>query len=215
VQIDDSTREAHYHLTADDTCLFFYEYTSGQTWAFSQTNSLIGNLKKKPSTSSENELYYKGRAIAQCAADFRGALNLDYLKKTATIVAVPCSKTTDHPDYDNRMERVAKLITPGLDIRNLVIQTQSTVPDHEAGAGGRTTVEQLIALYKIDESLAKPAPKEIIVLDDVLTAGKHFRAMSTVLAKRFPGVPIYGLFIARRVFSHAAADFEGVAIDEP
>lgn len=213
VQIDESTRGAHYHLRDTDVCLFFYEYTSGQTWAFSQTNNLISNLKKKPSTSSQGELYYKGRAIARCAADFRGALNLEYLK-TATIVPVPCSKTKDHPDYDNRMERVANLISPDLDVRNLVVQTESTVADHEAGEGARTTVERLIELYEIDESLADPAPEALIILDDVLTAGKHFRAMSTVLGERFPGVPIYGLFVARRVFPPAALDFEGVVLDD-
>lgn len=37
--------------------------------------------------------------------------------------------------------------------------------------------------------------------------------MQIVLAYRFPGVPITGLFIARRVFPPAALDFEDVEIE--
>jgi hypothetical protein len=43
-------------------------------------------------------------------------------------------------------------------------------------------------------------PRAIGVVDDVLTAATHFRAMKDVLATRFPGIPITGIFIARRVF---------------
>jgi hypothetical protein len=44
-----------------------------------------------------------------------------------------------------------------------------------------------------------PAPVRIGVVDDVLTLGAHFRAMKHVLQQRFPGVPVVGFFIARRV----------------
>jgi hypothetical protein len=109
---------------------------------------------------------------------------------------------------------VARLIRAGLDVRKLVVQTGSTTAAHEVGPGtSRVTVEELIQLYKIDEALTVPNPQAIGVLDDVLTAGTHFRAMKTVLSVRFPGVPITGLFIARRVFPPASDDFEGVEVD--
>lgn len=40
----------------------------------------------------------------------------------------------------------------------------------------------------------------LLLIDDVLTAGTHYRAMHTVLAKRFSCVPIHAMFIAKRVF---------------
>jgi len=49
---------------------------------------------------------------------------------------------------------------------------------------------------------------QIGILDDVLTAGTHFRAMQTVLSDRFPGVPIIGLFVARRVFQNPFENVE-------
>ena len=205
-EIDDSNREDHTRLLAEDTCLYLYEYTSGRDYSFSSTNNLINNLKKKP-TASAAQLRYKAGAIAGCAKTLSTALNPKWLD-IATIVPIPGSKAADHPDFDNRMEQVARLIRPGLDVRNLVVQAQSTNAAHEVGMGDRVTVEELLDLYAINEALAAPAPQAIGILDDVLTAGTHFRAMQIKLAERFPGVKITGLFIARRVFPPATEDFD-------
>jgi hypothetical protein len=56
-------------------------------------------------------------------------------------------------------------------VRNLVIQAQSTHAAHEVGAGDRVTVEELLDLYSIDETIAASAPRAIGIFDDVLTAG--------------------------------------------
>ena len=48
-EIDDSNRLDHFHLTATDKCFFLYGYTAGEGYGYSDTNSLISNLKKKPS----------------------------------------------------------------------------------------------------------------------------------------------------------------------
>jgi hypothetical protein len=201
-QIDASNIEDHARIGPDDRCYFLFEYTSGKTWAFSRTNSLISNLKKKPSQCSANELYYKDQAIRQAAAALREVLNADGLR-SVTLVPVPGSKAADHPDFDPRIERVCRLIAPGIDVRSLVVQTSSTAAAHEAGDGDRVTVEELLAVYAIDETRCDPVPTTTWIIDDVLTAGTHFRAMQIVLAQRFPGVPIYGVFIARRVFANA------------
>lgn len=211
-EVDDSNRADHARLQDDDKCLYLFEYTSGRDYSFSATNNLINNLKKKP-TASAAQLHYKNEAINKCALDLRAALNPKWLD-AATIVPVPGSKASSHPDFDNRMERVARLIRPGLDVRNLVIQTSTTAAAHEVGAlGDRVTVEELLELYQINEDLKLPPPTNIGVLDDVLTAGTHFRAMKFVLTECFPGVPITGLFVARRVFPPAALDFNGITID--
>jgi hypothetical protein len=205
-QIDDSNRGDHYHLGEADTCYYLFEYTSGQRYDFSRTNQLIFNLKKKPSQGHRPGYRYKQTAIAECAANLRGALNHEWLRQ-ATLVPVPSSKAADHPDHDDRMEQVCRAILPGLDVRPLVIQTHSTAAAHEAEAGQRVSVEELLQLYRIDEGRAAPAPAAMAVVDDVLTAGTHYRAMHSVLQARFPGISIIGLFIARRIFPDAACDF--------
>lgn len=200
--IDESNIGPHARLTADDKCYFVFEYTSGQGYDFSATNNLISNLKKKPGAKGQ---YYKDQAIGRCAAVLRQTLNRDWLTG-ATLVPVPPSKAVGHPDHDNRMERICRAIQAGLDVRPLVRQTASIAAAHEAGAGARPTVEELLAIYAIDEGLAQPPPTNIGVFDDVLTAGTHYRAMEITLRGRFPGVSIFGIFIARRVFP--TPDFE-------
>ena len=200
-RIDATNIGDHPHLTAADECYFMFEYTSGKKYDYSATNSLISNLKKKPGSSSFAELQYKDGAIQQCATSISVALNREALPSW-TIVPVPPSKHKADPAYDDRLLRVCKLIgaTQALDIRELVVQSASTVAAHEAGVGPRLTVSDLVHLYAIDETVAQPTPLNILVVDDVLTAGTHYRAMHTVLSQRFPGVPTNGIFIARRVF---------------
>jgi hypothetical protein len=57
-----------------------------------------------------------------------------------------------------------------------------------------------------------PAPQAIGIFDDVLTVGTHFVAMKTILARRFPTIPIVGIFIARRVFANPLAESQGTLI---
>lgn len=204
-QIDSSNRSDHYHLAAVDQCLYLYEYTSGRDFSFSATNGLISNLKKKPSQSEARGYVHKGRVIAECAAALGQSLNAGWLK-FATLVPIPCSKTLEHEDYDDRIERLCRAISPDLDVRNLIVQSQSTTASHEAAAGERITLEALQALYQIDETLAVPPPKTIGIVDDVLTAGTHFRAAHDLLAARFPRAPIVGIFIARRIFPSPFGD---------
>lgn len=71
----------------------------------------------------------------------------------------------------------------------------------------RPTVEDLLGVYQIDERLVSPQPTSIGIFDDVLTAGTHFVAVKTMLSGRFPGVPILGCFIARRVFPDPFEEF--------
>lgn len=205
-RIDDSNIGDHSYLVADDECYFLLEYTSGKGYSYGKANSLISNLKKKPSRSSAAELRYKSRAVDECAIHFRRSINLDWLAE-ATLVPVPPSKTESHLDYDNRITRICKGIATDLDVRELVIQTSSLTAAHE---GLRHTVEDLLNVYEINEKLASPAPKKIAIFDDMLTAGAHYRAMCSILNQRFPGVRIVGFFAARRIFPNPFDEFDDV-----
>jgi hypothetical protein len=204
--IDDSNREDHSRLTDDDSCYYLFEYTSHRSYAFSSTNQLISNLKKKPSTARLPGYHYKARAIATCGRHLGATLNPAWLEE-ATLVPIPGSKALGHPDFDDRIERICRAIRqPPPDVRALVVQTESTDASHEACDGPRVTVERLLEVYEINKSLTAPAPQKIAIVDDVLTAGTHYRAVHTVLSERFPHVPLVGLFIARRVFPEDELD---------
>lgn len=207
--IDDTNRGDHYHLSPDDECYFIYEYTSGHNYEFSQTNSLISNLKKKPSLRNTNQYKYKGQAIRTSSAALAGAINSKWLPG-ATLIPVPPSKAKNDPEYDDRILQVCKGIPGANDIRELVVQTKSLAAAHESTS--RPSVDDLLAVYAIDKAVANPAPTRIGIVDDVLTAGTHFTAMKTILKKQFPDASIVGFFIARRVLPNPFAEFEDTPI---
>ena len=199
-EIDDHNRGDHSNLTSQDECFYLWEYTSGRDFSFSRANQIISNLKKKPSERLIKRGYhYKAQAISEASNILKEALNPNWLR-SSTLIPVPGSKCVGDPDYDDRMEQICRSIQAGLDVRNLVTQTDSTEAAHDLGGKPRPTVEELVDLYQINEAECDPEPTDIGVFDDVLTVGTHFKAMKTVLNGRFPDVKVTGFFIARRVF---------------
>jgi len=63
----------------------------------------------------------------------------------------------------------------------------------------RQNPNQIYENYVIEGELVRPLPNAIAVVDDVITTGAHFKAAQRILSENFPGVKIYGLFLARRV----------------
>ena len=111
---------------------------------------------------------------------------------------VPPSKARGDPLYDDRLTRMLRAIRPEppLDVRELIVQTESTDAVHDREI--RPRPEEIEALYRIDETLTEPAPRLVAVVDDLLTTGAHFRAAKSILSARFPEVAVVGMFIARR-----------------
>ena len=204
-KVDDLTRGDHYHLTGDDDCYFLGEYSARKGFAFSPSNGLILNFKKKMDRRGRPEWAYKTKAIQNAAAAFRAALR-DEVRNRFTFVPVPPSKAKTDPLYDDRLVRMLSQIWPGekTDIREMVLQPVSTdaVHDHEQ----RPTPDEIEERYVIDRKTVTPAPNFIAVVDDVLTTGAHFVAVRSKVRQVFPDTKIVGLFVARRV--PEAIDFE-------
>ena len=196
--IDELTRGDHYYLEEEDHCAFVGEYTSGAGFGHSETNQLIFNLKKRVDRRGKPDWRYKDLAIQQAGRIFAAVLNERALDDY-TFVPVPPSKARDDPEHDDRMVQVIRAIRPGnpVDMRELIVQTVSTEPVH--GKAQRLRPEQLAENYRIDEGAAAPTPAAVLVVDDVLTTGAHFKAAQSVLVERFPGISVFGLFVARRV----------------
>jgi hypothetical protein len=58
---------------------------------------------------------------------------------------------------------------------------------------------------------ALPLKQALVVFDDVLTTGKHFKCCERRLREVVPAyVPILGVFIARRMLPDATAEFEDI-----
>jgi predicted transcriptional regulator len=186
----------HCYLRATDECYFSGEYTAGRGFAYSETNQLILNLKKKMDRRGLPDWGYKARAIQQAAANLRDSLNPEFLG-SAAFVPIPPSKIIGDPEYDDRMTQVVQLLGQGVDTRELVFQLESMHDAHTAESRPGPTA--LYNNYQIEESLVEPVPSQIAVVDDVLTTGAHFKAMKRILSETYPDTPIVGIFLARRV----------------
>jgi predicted amidophosphoribosyltransferase len=193
-RIDDLTLVDHYHLTAEDECYFLREYTPRQGFSYSDTNNIVQNLKKGLDRRGKPEWSYKEQAIRRAAQELRAAWNPQSLRD-ATVVPIPPHTHRADPLYDDRVTQIAQLM--GANVREIIVQKTSLAASHDSAS--RPSPSQLRANYEIDEKACTPPPTSIVVLDDMLTAGAHFRAVSDMLKGRFPGVPLAGVFYARRV----------------
>ena len=92
------------------------------------------------------------------------------------------------------------------DVRRLLIQSQGTPCSHH---GWRPTPTQRVGLLSIDELEATPVPEFVVIVDDVLASGSHFRAASMVVRQKWPGMRVIGIFIARVCGRRAVAHGRG------
>ncbi|HTY48830.1 MAG TPA: hypothetical protein VMB48_03970 [Steroidobacteraceae bacterium] len=196
----DPAAAGHFWLTGSDLCLYVWDYARRAGFAAGPANNLISNLKKKPSRLAAHpiEASYKEQAIAHAARALRSLLGREWIEHCGTLVPVPCSKLPGHPDHDDRLARVLRAAFQGwaADIRPLIGQRCSTAADHETA--GRSKLTELLALSHLDEAAAVQPPRPyLVVFDDVLTSGKHFKVAQRLLAARFPQCAVLGLFLAR------------------
>lgn len=179
------------------------------------TNQLIFNFKCPPSTVAINigRGKYKIRAIDEIADGIRSAVG----KKNAeelTWVPVPPSKAVGHSDYDDRLIRTLEKAFLGFDadMRLLLRQAISTEADHISA--GRLTPEELLAITELDRDVfnSRPIRRGIVLFDDVLASGKHFKCCETRLRDVVPPeVPIIGVFVARSVRPNPLDDFDDLS----
>jgi predicted amidophosphoribosyltransferase len=205
--IDETTRGDHYYLAEADRCFCFGEYFADQGWEHGPTNQLIFNYKCRP-TENSRRLYWKEQAIATIAAGLKGAFPRQEVERH-TWVPIPSSKLPDHPEYDDRIAKTLRRAFAGydVDIRELLRQSVSADADH--GSNSRMTPESLLELLIIDhEAWDRAPPRSIILFDDVLTTGKHFKSCERRLREMDPTVAIAGVFVARRALPRPINDFE-------
>lgn len=154
-----------------------------------------------------SEWRYKGIAINESARLLRSAIKAE---AQLTMVPIPPSKAKTDPLYDDRIVQILAAACEGRasEYRELILQRESVMAAHMSDV--RPTPDELAANYQINEAAAQPPPKTVLLLDDVLTTGCHFKASQRVLHERFPNANIFGIFIARRVPKSVDLEFTNI-----
>ena len=201
--IGDLERQDHFYLAEADECYFLGEYTARAGFGHSTTNQIIANLKKSPLTRGTGQWQYKEREIERVAKGIKAAIKPAALPNL-TFVPIPPSKLPVEPEYDDRILRIARLISP-LGTRELIRATVTRTARHSGDA--KRDPQELRATLQIDEAQTVPLPTHIFLIDDVITTGCSFMVCKLMLVERFPGVKITGMFVARRALPTVAATF--------
>lgn len=207
----------HHRLKPGDSCYYIGEYTSRQGFDYSEINSLISNLKKSPLRRQHPEWQYKIGAINWAAHCLRNALGDDDLNDYITLIPIPPSKAPDHPEYDPRMRDIclrimapteAKPAIETPDVQDILHVIESGEPSHISDE--RLSPEDLAENLRLAPPPNYVPRNHIVLLDDVLTTGSHYKACQRVLSEEYPEAAIHGIFVARRVFPSSEDDFKNL-----
>jgi hypothetical protein len=212
--IDATNRARHHFLEAADRCLYFGDFYGGKGWSAGYTNQLIKNYKRAPrqialSANAQQLQYYKDRALSEVAAALQKVFS-EAAVEPRTFIPIPTSKTPGDPEYCDRLERTLCAAFRGYnaDIRLLLRQTISTEADHLSG-GGRSSYTELLQITEVDPTQLHTSPRaEIVLFDDVLTSGKHFKVAQTRIREVYPEHPILAVFVARCIHTGPIDDLQ-------
>ncbi len=197
-RIDEVTVAKHFSLDGADRCLYVWEYAARRGYAAGPTNQFIKNLKIKPSelTDSAERRIFKRRAIEHAAQALRLLLGRDAAEGQYTFVPMPCSKSAGDPDYDDRMHEVLARAFSGwsADVRPVLRLRCSTPADHEQR--DRMRYDELLRFTELERPCTALRPT-VVIVDDVLNSGKHFKVAQCLLTQASPAATVIGLFLAR------------------
>ena len=166
----------HCYLDTEDECYYTDEYECRQREGIKpQILSL-----KRGNTS----------AILVAAEELASALPPEWAS-CYTFVPMPPSLCATSP-----LRSMIKKLPVG-DVRDLLLQMRDTQPSH---SGWRPTPEQRASLLTLNELVVDPKPTAVVIVDDVLATGSHFRAAKMLVRRRWPNMRVIGLFLARVCF---------------
>jgi hypothetical protein len=198
IKIDELRRSDHEYLIEEDECYYLMEYIPIKHGIYNPENDIIMNFKKKMDRKGKAEWPYKAIDTKRIAQFFIQTLAARK-KPDIIFVPIPPSKVKGDPMYDDRMVQLVSLITdgcPNSEYREILSINKNMPSFHNSE--DRPSPEELIKYLHVDKALCKNKKKIIVIVDDILTSGSHFKACKQLLKEQFPGSQIIGLFIGRR-----------------
>ena len=177
------------HLNDNDECFYFLE-KEAEGFSKSDANNIIYNFKKPVDRKGLPEWKHKLRAIHFFTDLLCG---IKYPQNT-TIIPAPTSKPRNHPQWDDRIDVAVDGILKCKQNVRIEKALDTREPQIPAHIGGTRNVDSIMnnTIYTPLQS----NPAMIILVDDVLTTGAHFRAWKNIIEQHNPDSQVIGFFLA-------------------
>lgn len=179
------------HLNASDHCYYYGVYTPGG-YSVSDYNSMVQNFKKDISRRNNKEWFYRDKAVN----DFASMLHHTLQNNRWTIVPCATSKPRNSLNFNDRLDATAnklRLLSSNYDIQFCLDTIEELIPSH---TGGTRNPTEIAANTRWIQPTTKPNPN-IVLFDDVLTTGAHFRAYKDIILSHYPFCNVIGIFLAK------------------
>lgn len=172
-----------YNLTEHDLIYYFFERTSSG-FDGSPNNGKILNFKKDISKRDRYEWKFKIQAIQEFASDLIREINPT---SQITIIPAPTSNPRGSENFDDRIDQVVNLVQSrnGLCKTEYALDTSDTIQSSHMG-GSRDIA--YIKEHTIWNGFQVEPSSTVILIDDVLTTGAHFKAWKEIILERDPRV---------------------------
>lgn len=200
--LDTSSIGDHSKIDVEDNIFYLEDYEAKGTFQGSNGNNIILNLKKSMDRKGTSEWIHKERAIREIADVIADVMNegAERVEKVYWI-PVPPSKNKTDPLFDDRVYRIL-VLAHGLsgNHKHIVADVFQQTLSRDAFSTKKIarSIEDLTANYVMgDIPKYNPKTDAIVIFDDVLTTGCHFKAIEGMIRDKYDDPDITGIFVAR------------------
>ncbi len=202
IVLDEKDIHQHYFIQKEDNIIYLGLYYSREGYQ-GEGNNLIYNLKKSVDKSGSSEWQYKQGAIHSVAQKIT-----EVMDSVSTgggkwyWIPIPPSKLEDNPMFDDRINQILELAQSNCNNQNHIVANvikQNVDREASSTSGNTRNVNELKGNYMMSNiPHYNPLIDEIMIFDDVLTTGCHFKAAQRLILDNHPNARVNGVFIVRR-----------------
>lgn len=178
-------------LVENDKCYYYYVYTPGG-YTISNDNSVVQNFKKDMARKGNKEWHYRDEAVDKFALMLHQTLR----DRSCTIIPCATSRPRGSLNFNDRLDATAnklRLLSPNYDIQFCLDTIKELIPSH---TGGTRNPTEIMNNTRWIQPTTQPNP-HIVLFDDVLTTGAHFRAYKDIILSHYPFCKVIGIFLAK------------------
>ncbi len=191
-----SGRSRHRYLAKAVECYYLWRYSREAVGRTGQRGDARDQkvrrfLRDYKAPSDDHRRSRKYLAIEHAAAALGATIPSSWLAGCCLFVPMPPSRSSDDPAYDARVLATLMAVSPPIAIGNILRQTRNTT----------ALTKGLAPWVRAERLRCGSVPVEtsvVIIVDDMLTSGAHFRAAEMVIRSMKREVAVCGLFLTRR-----------------